>query len=105
MHHATLPASLREELGGALDQAHAGVGDDQLDTLQAALLEVAQKSAPTGLVLLGALDNAENLAIALAIDRDRHQQRDVADFASPAALEHDARRGSPCVASDDGLLK
>ena len=31
VHHAALPARLGEELGGALDQAHAGIGDDQLD--------------------------------------------------------------------------
>jgi hypothetical protein len=34
MHHAALPARLGEVLGGTLHQAHAGIGHDQLDTLQ-----------------------------------------------------------------------
>src|SRR4029077_9670546 len=65
VHHAALPARLGEVLRYALDQAHAGVGDDQLDAAQAAFLEMAQKAAPAGLVLLGALDDAEDLAVAL----------------------------------------
>jgi hypothetical protein len=69
-----LPARLGEVLRRVLDQAHAGIGDDQLDAAQAASLEVGQKGAPAGLVLLGALDDAENLAIAVGVDRDRHQQ-------------------------------
>ena len=35
---------------------------------------MGQEGAPAGLVLLGALDDAENLAIALGVDRDRDQQ-------------------------------
>jgi hypothetical protein len=31
MHHAALPARIGEELSDALDQAHAGIGDNQLD--------------------------------------------------------------------------
>lgn len=31
VNHAALPARVGEELGGTLDQAHAGVGNDQLD--------------------------------------------------------------------------
>ena len=49
-----------------------------------------EEAAPARLVLFGALADAKNLSIALAVDPDRHQQRDVADLASPAALEHDA---------------
>jgi hypothetical protein len=74
VHHAALPARLGEVLGRALDQAHAGIGDDQLDAAQAAPLEMGQEGAPAGLVLLGALDDAEDLAIAVGVDRDRHQQ-------------------------------
>ena len=62
VHHAPLPARVREELGGALDQPQAGVGDDQLDALEAALLQVLQERRPAGLVLLGALADAEYLA-------------------------------------------
>ena len=84
VHHAALPARLGEVLGGTLDQAHAGIGDDQLDAAQAASLEMGQEGAPAGLVLLGALDDAEDLAVALGVDRDRHQQRHVAHLARPA---------------------
>ena len=59
---------------------------------------MGQEGAPAGLVLLGALEDAEDLAIAIGIDRDRHQQRHVAHLASPAALEHDA------VQIDIGML-
>jgi hypothetical protein len=72
MNHAALPTGLGVELRGALDQAHASVGDDQLDALQATTLQVVEESAPTGLVLLGALDDAENLPVPLGFDRDRH---------------------------------
>ena len=36
MNHAALPARLGEELGCTLDQAYAGIGDDQLDVDAAA---------------------------------------------------------------------
>jgi hypothetical protein len=72
VHHAALPARLGEVLGRAFDEAHAGIGDDQLDAAQAASLEMGQKTAPPGLVLLGALDDAENLPVPLGFDRDRH---------------------------------
>src|SRR6516165_8649219 len=90
MHHAALPEGLGEEFCGALEQAHAGVGDDQLDAAQPTPLEMVQEGTPAGLVFLGALDDAEDLPVALGIDRNRHQQRDVAHLAGPAALEHDA---------------
>ena len=57
---------------------------------EAALLEVLEERAPARLVLLGALADAENLPITLAVHADRHQQRHVAHLAGPAALEHDA---------------
>jgi hypothetical protein len=79
---AALPAGFRKVLGGTLDQAHAGVGDDQLDAVQAALLEMAQEGAPARLVLLGALDDAKNLAVAVAVDRDP----------PPAATRYEPRR-------------
>jgi hypothetical protein len=49
-----------------------------------------EERAPACLVLLGALADAENLPITLAVYPDRHQQRHVAHLASPAALEDDA---------------
>jgi len=58
MHHATLPASFGQLLGGALREATAGIRNDQLHALEAAL---TQKRRPAGLVLLGALADAQNL--------------------------------------------
>src|SRR5262249_15808142 len=49
-----------------------------------------EECPPASLVLLRPLANAEDLPIAALIHADRNQQRDVAHFASPAALEHDA---------------
>src|SRR5271166_290810 len=49
-----------------------------------------EERAPSRLVLFGALADAQNLAITFAVYADRDQQRDIADFSRPAALEHDA---------------
>ena len=40
MHHAALPASLGEIIRDALDEPAAGVGDDELHALQAAIDQV-----------------------------------------------------------------
>jgi hypothetical protein len=69
-----MPAGIGKVLRGALGQARASVGDDELDAVQTTLLEMAQEGAPAGLVLLGTLDDAENLPVPIGIDRDRHQQ-------------------------------
>ena len=47
-----LPAGVRKELGGTLDQAHAGIGDDQVDTAQAASLRWARKALQPALSFL-----------------------------------------------------
>ena len=54
------------------------------------LLEMFEEGAPARLVLLGALADAQNLPITLAVHPNRHQQRHIADLTGPAALEHDA---------------
>src|ERR1700729_589588 len=90
MNHAALPPSVGQILRGTLHQASAGVGDDQLHAVEAAVDEVAQECRPPGLVLLGALADAQNLPKTLRIDGAGHQQRDIADFASPGPLHHDA---------------
>jgi hypothetical protein len=66
-------------LWGALGEPQAGVGDDQPHVSEAALLEMLEEGATAGPVLLGALADAENLPIVLAVHADRHQQRHVAD--------------------------
>lgn len=63
MHDTALPAGLRQILGYALDQAPASVRGDQLDTLEPAVEQMAQEPRPAGLVLLGPLADAQNLAI------------------------------------------
>jgi len=55
---------------------------------ETAFLEVLEEGAPARLVLLGALADAQNLSIAIAVHPDRNQQRNVAHLAGPAALEH-----------------
>ena len=90
VYDAALPRGVGEELRGALGKSDTGIGDDQPDALQAAFLEMFEESAPASPVLLGPLANAENLPITLAVHTDRHQQRHIANFAGPAALEHDA---------------
>src|SRR5580700_11721739 len=90
MNHAALPLSVGQILRGTFHQASAGVGDDELHAVEAAVDEVAQECRPPGLVLLGALADAQNLPKTLRIDGAGHQQRDIADFASPGPLHHDA---------------
>lgn len=51
---------------------------------------MAQEGRPAGLVLLGGLADAEDLARTLAGDAGGHQQRDVARLAGPGALHGDA---------------
>ena len=90
MHDAALPPGVRQELVDALDQPPAGVRDDQLNTLETAVDQMAQERRPARLVLLGALADAEDLAVTLGIHADRHQQRDVAHLGGPGSLHHDA---------------
>src|SRR5262245_24499408 len=89
-HDAPLPGRLGEELRSALAEPQAGIRDDQPDAGQAALLELLEERAPARLVLFGALADAENLPITLAVHANRHQKRYVANLAGPAALEHEA---------------
>jgi hypothetical protein len=89
MHHAALPARVGQIVGDAFDEATARVRDDQLHAAQAPVDQVAQEGRPAGLVLLGALADAEDLAVALGIDGARHQQRDVAHLARPGPLHDD----------------
>ena len=103
MHDAALPAGLGIDLDQALHQPETGVRDDELDAREAAFLQVLQEGRPAGLVLLGALDDAEDLTEALLIHADRHQERDVAHLAGPAPLEHDAVEIDVRVISRDRL--
>src|SRR6476620_4102669 len=85
MHHAALPSRLWQVLSRALQQAAAGIRNDQLHAREAAIDQVSQKRRPTGFVLLGALADAENLAKSFRVDRAGHQERDIANLAGPAA--------------------
>ena len=48
-----------------------------------------EEAEPSGLVLLGPFADAENLPVAVAVNRNGHQQRDITDLAGPRALEDD----------------
>ena len=71
VHDAALPAGGGEVLGRALDQAQAGVRDDQLDAGEPTLLQVGEEARPPDLVLLGTLADAQDLAEALGRDAVR----------------------------------
>jgi hypothetical protein len=90
VHDTPLPGCVGKELGNALGKSDTGIGDDQPDAVQATLFEMFEESTPASLVLLGALADAENLPITLAVHADCQQQRDVANFAGTAALEYNA---------------
>ena len=51
---------------------------------------MSEEAAPAGLVLLGALTDAQDLPEAVAADADGHQHRDIPDLSGPAAFENDA---------------
>lgn len=89
-HDAALPPGVRQALRDALDEAAAGVRDDQLHAPKAAVHQVAQERRPAGLVLLGALADAENLPVSIGVHADRHEQRDVAHLPGPGPLHDDA---------------
>src|SRR6266849_470881 len=89
MHDAPLPSGLGKELRGGLNQAAAGVGNNQLYAFEAAIFEVPQKTAPTLQILLLALRNAEDLPETVGSDADRDQHGDIAHLAGPTAFEHD----------------
>ena len=74
MHHAALPAGVGQILRGTLNQAAAGIGNDELHALEAAIDQVPQERRPAGLVLLGALADAQNLPKSFGIDGAGHQQ-------------------------------
>ena len=56
MHHAALPSRLRQVLGRALQQATAGVRNNELHALKPAVDQVPQECRPARLVLFGASD-------------------------------------------------
>ena len=66
MDRAALVAASGRKSADALDKAPAGVGNDQLHALEAAVDQVgAQKRRPAGFVLLGALADPQDLAKSL----------------------------------------
>ena len=88
----------------ALSSAAAGIGNDQPYALEAAVDKVPQKREPAEFVFLGALADAQNLPKALRIDRARHQQCDIADFAGPSAPHRCHRDRDTAVVGDDDVL-
>ncbi len=64
-----------QHLGGGGLKARVGVRDHRLDAAQAAARERAHEFHPEGLGLRGADRHGEHLATAIAVDRDRDDQR------------------------------
>src|SRR5208282_5014974 len=90
MNDASLPPSLGKELRGGLNQAAAGIGNNQLYAFETAIFEVPQESTPTLQILLLALSNAQYLPKTVGPDTDRDQHGDIAHLTGPTALEHNA---------------
>jgi hypothetical protein len=67
MNHAALPLSVGQIFRGTLHQASAGVGDDELYAVEAAVDEVAQERRPAGLVLLGSMIYGQKRKLLLII--------------------------------------
>ncbi len=65
MHHPALPAGIGKIIGHTFHQTPAGIRDDQLNTAQTAIHQMAQERRPARLVFLGALANAETAAFML----------------------------------------
>ena len=61
MNRAALPSCFGQILGGAFDQAAAGIGDDELYAIEPTIDEVAKERRPAGFVLLSTFANAQNL--------------------------------------------
>src|ERR1700744_741367 len=61
MDSATLPLTLRKNLADGFYESSAGVRDDQLDSFEASILQVAQKASPALQVLFLALGNTQDL--------------------------------------------
>ena len=89
MDHAALPAGVGIKLGQALDQPEALVADYQAHSGESSVLQVSQHVDPGGLVFLGALHDAENLAESVLVDADRDQDAHVLNLAAPRALQPD----------------
>lgn len=70
MHGASPPAGIGEDLGGTLVEADTGIRGDELDTLEAARLEVLEEPRPARLILLRAFADAEDIAETLRIHPD-----------------------------------
>lgn len=84
MHDAALPAGIGIERADAVGEAETGIAGRQLYFRQPARLRVSEEAAPSGLVLLGTLADAEDLVEPIVVDTDRVQHREVADCAGAA---------------------
>jgi hypothetical protein len=82
--------SLWVQLVRGLYEAAARIADDQPRGLKTPILEVLQEAAPAAGVFLLALGNPQDLPVAVGLNANRDQDRDVANLASPTALQDDA---------------
>ena len=63
------------------------IGDDELHAFEPAAGQVLEETRPERLGLAGTDVQADNLALALGVDRDRHCRRDTDNRAALADLE------------------
>ena len=87
MDRASLVFSLRKDDRDAFQHAKAFIANNETYTCKAAALEPGKEVQPAFFVLFHAFRCAENLTESVFIDANGKQNRNVLDFATPAALK------------------
>ena len=90
MYRAALVFGAQEHLAHGLQHPHALVTDDELHTIQAASAQPLGETGPTGLVLLHALGGSQNLAKAILVHGNCHQNSNIFVLSAPVAAQVDA---------------
>ena len=71
----------------SLEHSEVLVADNEPDAGKASFFEPDEEASPALVVFLHAFGSTEDLTIAVLIDADRDEYRDVLDFTAPAALQ------------------
>ena len=77
MDRAPLPVGIGKDFRHRFGQSQAGVGDHQTNAFEAALLQVLEKTQPTGLVLLVAFSHTEHPPKPVLVDADGRQNGNI----------------------------
>ena len=78
-----------EHFSHSLQHTKALVSNHQLDPVQATATQPLEEADPAGLILFHALGSAQNLAVAVLIDRNRHHNGYIFKLSSPVAAQID----------------